>query len=108
MGVLRAFAFLFFQPFEATRDLQALLAGFVAGYGNLIHLDGQLAAATTGAAATTRIEDIFCAVAQARAAVERLKNARGLPHLCVQCTTAVTDLQHPRERMLQDDSVHVL
>ena len=93
MGVLRALEFLFFQPFEATRDLQALLAGVVAGYGNLVRLDGQLAAATTGATTPTRVEYIFCAVAQARAAVERLQDTRGLSQLCVERTTGITYLE---------------
>ena len=95
MGVLRALAFLFFQQFEAIRDLKALLAGVVAGYGNRISLYGQLAAATTGAATPTGVEYIFCAVAQARAAVESLQDPRGLPHLCVERTTGIAYLELP-------------
>ena len=92
MGVLRAFGFFTFQPFEAIRDLEALLSGVLAGYGNRIRLYGKFATSTTGAATPTGVEYILCAVAQA-AAVESLQDTRGLPHLCVERTTGIADLE---------------
>lgn len=85
--------FLLFQPFETTLDLQTLLSGVAAGYGNRISLYGQFATSTTGAATPTGVEYILCAVAQARAAVESLQDTRGLPHLCVERTTGIADLE---------------
>ena len=77
---------LLLKPFQAPRDLQALLAGVVAGHGDSVRLDGQLAAATALAAEAPAIAYILCKITDA-GAVEGLNQAsgsRGLSHvLCV-------------------------